>query len=368
MKTPVQTFTVTPAEAGQKLLQYLSRRLGAGLPQAVLQKFIRTGQVRLDGKRCKPFDRVGQGQLVRVPPYDPAGAGGPGPAGDSLPGPRPGSGDRPKATDAPATTGQPGRARPTGKPAAAPVARATAAGTTYPPLDILHEDDELLVVIKPAGLPVHPGSGHAVALTTLLTERYPDAPFRPTPAHRLDRDTTGLLLVAKSYRALRAIHEAMAAGSLDKTYLAWVMGRWTRSEINEGVLLRDRLAKTGEPGQERMEADADGKEAVSKTRLLFTTGEASLMEVQLLTGRTHQIRAQLSGRGHPVCGDAKYGGGRPPLLLHAWRVTLPGAVFTAPPPWPGAWAVKRPRRASLEAELTAFFSAFGGAARPDDPA
>lgn len=330
MKTPVQTFTVTPEEAGQKLLQYLVRRLGADLPQAALQRFIRTGQVRVDGRRSKPFSRLDPGQRVRVPPYENAEA---------------------------AQAQTPTRHADTALP-----------GNPVPDLDILHEDDELLVVVKPAGLPVHPGSGHAEALTTILAARQPEAPFRPTPAHRLDRDTTGLLLVAKSYRALRAIHEAMAAGELGKDYLAWVMGRWTESEINEWVVLRDRLAKTGAPGQERMTRDADGQEAVSKVRLLFTTGEASLMEVRLVTGRTHQIRSQLGSRGHPVCGDPKYGGGRPPLFLHAWRVTLPGAAFCAPPPWPEAWAVQRPRRAAVVAdELEALFSAFGGKSRPDDP-
>ena len=160
MKIPVQTFTVTAEEAGQKLLQYLARRLGRDVPPAALQRFIRTGQVRVDGKRAKPFNRLAMGQLVRVPPYEPGGPG-------------------------------PGTPRP---PGASPP-------ETVPALDILHEDADLLVLVKPAGLPVHPGSGHATALTTILHARDPGAPFKPTPAHRLDRDTTGILLVAKSYRA-----------------------------------------------------------------------------------------------------------------------------------------------------------------------
>ncbi|MGD9610501.1 MAG: RluA family pseudouridine synthase [Desulfovibrionaceae bacterium] len=310
MKIPVQTFTVTAEEAGQKLLQYLARRLGRDVPPAALQRFIRTGQVRVDGKRAKPFNRLAMGQLVRVPPYEPGGPG-------------------------------PGTPRP---PGASPP-------ETVPALDILHEDADLLVLVKPAGLPVHPGSGHATALTTILHARDPGAPFKPTPAHRLDRDTTGILLVAKSYRALRGIHAAMDAGEMDKDYLTWVQGRWMLGEVNEWVTLRDRLAKEGEPGRERMAAGEAGKEAVAKVRLLFTTGEASLLEVRLETGRTHQIRTQLGSRGHPVIGDAKYGGGRPPLFLHAWRIVLPGAAFCVPPPWPAPWAVAKPRRIAIAPDL-----------------
>ncbi|MGE4539255.1 MAG: pseudouridine synthase [Desulfovibrio sp.] len=304
MKTPVQNFTVAAAEGGQKLLQYLTRRLDGAVPPAALQKFIRTGQVRIDGKRCKPFDRVATGQIVRMPPYE-------------IKAPH----DTPEKKTAP-----PGH-----------------------DLDILHEDDDLLVIVKPAGLPVHPGSGHPFALTSILRARYPDAPFRPTPAHRLDRDTTGVLLVAKSYRALRAVHEAMTTGTAHKDYLAWVWGEWALGEENEWLTLRDRLAKEGGPGRERVEPSQDGKEAVCKVRLLGIMDTASLVEVRLETGRTQQIRAQLASRGYPIVGDPKYGGGQPPMRLHAWRLVLPDAAFCAPPAWEAPWLVKRLRRASLAA-------------------
>lgn len=323
-KTSVQTLTVTAEEAGQKLLQYLTRRLG-DVPPAALQRFIRTGQVRVDGRRSKPFSRLAEGQLVRVPPYAPARSPIP---------------LRPQQIKAPGTA----------------------------PLDILYEDDELLAVIKPAGLPVHPGSGHPTALTTLLHARDPDAPFKATPAHRLDRDTTGILLVAKSYRMLRAIHEAMEAGEVCKDYLAWVCGQWTLGEVNEWVTLRDRLAKEGEPGQERMHCSETGKEAVSKARLLYATADVSLLEVRLETGRTHQIRAQLGCRGFPVLGDPKYGAGVPPLLLHAWRIVLPNAAFSCPPTWPEPFAVHRQRRAVREnAPTNAPFSCPEDTGQPDAP-
>jgi 23S rRNA pseudouridine955/2504/2580 synthase len=356
MKTPVQTFTVTPEEAGQKLLQYLLRRL-AGLPRSALQRFIRTGQVRLDGKRCKPFDRVSAGQFVRVPPYDPDAPGQ-------------------AATPAAPTPAAPPASRPTARtsfrPAARPVtvdrsAKPARGPNKEPVLDILHEDAELLVVVKPAGLPVHPGSGHAFALTTLLTAHCPDAPFRPTPAHRLDRDTTGVLLVAKSYRMLRHIHEAMLAGEIRKDYLAWVRGRWLLGEENEWVTFRDKLEKSGGPGRERVRPGEAGKEAVSKARLLGLAREASLIEVRLETGRTHQIRAQLASRGYPLVGDAKYGGGAPPMRLHAGRVVLPDAAFCAPPDWAAPWAVMRPRRTSLTGCRDGSVSETTEADRPDVP-
>lgn len=295
-----QPLRVTAEEAGQKLLQFLTRRFGE--PQGVLHRWIRTGQVRINGGRAKPFDRVEVGDEVRVPPF----AGG-------------------------------------GAQASVPV---EADRSVLPP--IVAETDELIVFCKPAGLPVHPGTGHTDSLTARLEKSFAGAPFLPAPVHRLDRDTSGLLLVGKTYAAVRRLSDALAAHEgIAKDYLAWVRGEcpWVRP-----VRLEDRLSKRSVEGKgERMVAGTprhapEGKEASLTVRRLEVRHGDSLLWVRLHTGRTHQIRAQLAARGFPLIGDLKYGG--PPceggLKLHAARLRVGGSVFAAPPLWDGAWRASLP--------------------------
>lgn len=229
----------------------------------------------------------------------------------------------------------------------------------------------LLVLLKPAGLAVQPGTGHDDCVTARLAAQYAGADFLPTPAHRLDRDTSGLLLVATSYARLRALSDAFAAREgLVKEYLAWVAGRWP----HEGArTLHDRLEKQGAPGRQkvrrvggegsvpraasgneavRVESGTDaahaaagadaGRHAACTVTPLRRGDGASLLLVRLHTGRTHQIRVQLAERGHPIMGDRKYGGPAcgQGMLLHAVRLTLPdGERFTALPDWTGRWQV-----------------------------
>jgi 23S rRNA pseudouridine955/2504/2580 synthase len=268
---------VSEAEAGQKLSAYLARRLGRDLPGGLLMRLIRTGQVRVDGGRKKPFYRVQAGQEVRVPPIRLE--------------------ERQKAAGA--------------------------------PLPLVHEDAELLAVDKPPGLPTHGGSGHEDSVAARLRGMYPRDDFTPTPAHRLDKDTGGLLLAARSYGKLRELQDLFAKRRVRKLYLALVAGRMEHGADFE---MRDLLQKKGTPGREKM-AIGEGQEAVALARCLEVRGETSLLRVELKTGRTHQIRVQLSSRGLPIIGDAKYGG--PPadrLMLHAWRLELPGLVLECPAP------------------------------------
>ncbi|MDE5879511.1 MAG: RluA family pseudouridine synthase [Desulfovibrio sp.] len=301
------------AESGQKLLQFLQRRLN--LPPALLHRWIRTGQARLNGRRAKPFARVSEGDLVRVPPF------------------------------AAALAAQAGAPLLNGSAATPPEAgAASASSAALPPLPpLIGSLGDIWAFNKPAGLPTHPGTGHADSLSSRLAAHAPGAAFPPTPAHRLDKDTSGILLVAATHDALRALQEGFRERRIHKEYVAWVAGRWPFAGPR---LLRAHLRKEGPEGAERMRVCAPGtepapnsREALCVVRPLKVGDEASLLQIRLITGRTHQIRVQLADLGHPVLGDAKYGRGRrdacPGLCLHALRVTLPdGRALECLPDWP----------------------------------
>lgn len=303
----MRMLEVSSAEAGQKLMQFLLRRLS--LPQPLLHRWIRTGQIRVNGGRAKPFDRVVVGDSVRLPPFA-MSMGAMAQAGDNKR-----EGDASQAGSIVTVTVLP-----------------------LPPL--VHEDKELLVFNKPAGLPVHTGTGHEDdSLATRLATQYITAPFQPTPAHRLDKDTSGLLLVAASYGMLRTLQDALRESELVKEYLAWVEGVWAPSAP---LRLEHQLAKRYTGSDEKVHV-GKGKNAVCMVACVRRDAirNRSLLHVRLLTGRTHQIRAQMAEEGHPLCGDVKYGGqGGEPLRLHALRLILPdGREFVVSPPWDGADAV-----------------------------
>jgi 23S rRNA pseudouridine955/2504/2580 synthase len=346
-----ETVLVTPAEAGQKLTQFLTRRLGPGIPGGLIMRWVRTGQVRVDGKRAKPFDRLAEGQAVRIPPHQQDNPGQPGPDAPASQGPPPR-----KARPAIPASRPDSRfdSRPGGRPDTAPDASPDDPPDTAPspspgslprfpapPLPVVHDGGGFLVLDKPAGLAVHPGTGLADCLTARLAALYPDAPFAPTPAHRLDKDTSGLIAVALAYRDLIRLQTAFKERQADKRYLAWVAGDWRPggADGDEPVLLADRLEKRDGPEGEKVRTGA-GKAALARVRRLGSRAGRTLVEVELLTGRTHQIRAQLASRGHPILGDRKYGGPPAPrLFLHAWKLTLPDLALACPPDWTGPQAV-----------------------------
>jgi 23S rRNA pseudouridine1911/1915/1917 synthase len=194
------------------------------------------------------------------------------------------------------------------------------------PLDVLYEDEDLLVVDKPAGLVVHPAPGHARGtLVNALLARYPDLPVgegnRPGIVHRLDKDTSGLIIVAKNEDARRDLQRQFKRGEVCKVYLALVEGR---VEPERGVI----DAPLGRDSRDRKRMAVvphGGREAVTEYHVLNQLGEQTLLEVRPKTGRTHQVRVHLALVGHPVVGDRIYGYRKQRLelqrqFLHAHRL------------------------------------------------
>lgn len=282
-RTSVQLVRVGPEESGRKLVSFLEARLGS-LPAGLVMRLVRTGQVRVDGRRCKPFDRVLEGQVVRVPPVT--------------------------------------------------VQRGQEPAPLVSGLDVVFENGEMLVIDKPAGLPVHGGTGWTDSVHHRLRERFADRVFTPVPVHRLDRDTSGILLCAKTHDFLRAMHAAWP--TVTKAYLCRVEGGWSGAGWRTMV---SELAKERTRGVERV-VSGRGRRAVSHVYPLSAEAQGSLLLVVLGTGRTHQIRVQLADSGHPIVGDPRYGRGGG-LLLHAAALSWPGHSFFVPPPWGGEFGIER---------------------------
>jgi 23S rRNA pseudouridine955/2504/2580 synthase len=282
-RTSVQLVEVGPEENGRKLVSFLETRLGS-LPAGLFMRLVRTGQVRVDGRRCKPFDRVLTGQVVRVPPVT--------------------------------------------------VQRRQESVRLLSGLDVVFENEEMLVIDKPAGLPVHGGTGWTDSVHDRLQERFAGRAFVPVPVHRLDRDTSGILLCAKIHDFLRAMHASWPG--VTKAYLCWVEGTWTGTGWR--TIVSD-LAKAETPSGEQM-VSGHGKRAVSHVHPVSGAGQRSLLLVVLGTGRTHQIRVHLADSGHPIVGDPRYGRGGG-LLLHAAALSWSDHSFFVPPPWREEFGIKR---------------------------
>lgn len=350
--SPITAFPVTMdalivsrAEAGQKLLNFLIRRVEAA--DGELHKWIRSGQVRVNGGRVKAFARVSEGDAVRVPPFAVvravvhAGVC----AGVCREERDTGVVDISASGEAPRDAGQGvGLTAGDGTRPVLPI---------WPSVPIVHEDDELLVLNKPAGLPSQSGSGHSDSVASRLSKAYARAPFVPALVHRLDKDTSGLLLAGKTYAAVRRLTDALAGRHGEapvKEYLAWVWGRWPHKAAQE---LHDRLDKDCR----RMRAEAaQGREALCLAAPLAiretqARGPVSLLLIRLMTGRTHQIRVQLASRAFPVLGDPLYGDaerdgrwGVTGLKLHACRVILPAPwrlELEVSPDWAAPWSVRK---------------------------
>ncbi|MBQ0719116.1 MAG: 23S rRNA pseudouridine(955/2504/2580) synthase RluC [Gammaproteobacteria bacterium] len=281
----VQYLQVSADQAGQRIDNFLLSRL-KGVPKSRVYRLLRKGEVRVNKGRIRPEYRLIEDDVVRVPPIRVSKQ----------------------------VTVAPGRAL-----------RGILAGS------ILLETEEFLVINKPFGLAVHGGSGiNLGVIESLRAMREPHAYLEL--AHRLDRDTSGCLLIAKSRRVLKHLQDQMRQRSMDKRYITLVSGRWAkeRREVN-APLLKQTVAS----GERIVRANSEGKPSLTRFKLLKHYANASLLEVKLETGRTHQIRVHCQLVGHPLAGDPKYGNenfnqtlwaiGLKRLFLHAGELT-----FSAP--------------------------------------
>jgi 23S rRNA pseudouridine955/2504/2580 synthase len=256
--TSVQHLEVAAEEAGQRLDNYLHRRLG-GVPRSRIYRVIRKGEVRVNGRRAGPETRLQPRDRIRIPPV---------------------------------------RVLPAGEPA-----RPGTALTRQTAEAIVYEDERLLVLDKPAGVAVHGGSGVSFGVIEALRALRPGETLELV--HRLDRDTSGCLLVARHAGTLRTLHALLREGGVEKRYLTLVRGRWELGAKRIDVPLR---TDTRVGGERTVRAAASGKPSLSEFRPVQFFGRiATLMEVRLRTGRTHQIRVHAQHAGHPVAGDEKYG-------------------------------------------------------------
>ena len=287
--TAVTHLTVAEADAGMRLDRWFRRRF-PHVTHGHLSKLLRTGQIRLDGGRCGAGARLQAGQAVRLPPL---------PA-------------------APAATG-PARRPPDRRDLEDIASR------------VIHMDDWIIAIDKPAGLAVQGGSGLSSHLDALLGGLRFGAEERPRLVHRLDRQTSGILLLARHAPAARALQACFREGRVAKTYWALVAGV---PDLPGDGRLAMPLVKRGKPGAERVEvAEGEGRRAVTVARIVATAGRvATWLDLRPLTGRTHQLRVHCAAIGHPILGDGKYGSRTPGRITRARRLHLHAQSLHLPHP------------------------------------
>jgi 23S rRNA pseudouridine955/2504/2580 synthase len=279
----VQLLTIEAEHEGQRIDNFLKTQL-KGVPKSLIYRILRKGEVRVNKKRIKPEYKLICGDEVRVPPVRVAEK-------NELPSANLGSIQRLES-------------------------------------QILFEDDAMIVLNKPSGMAVHGGSGLSFGVIEGLRALRPEARFLEL-VHRLDRDTSGVLLVAKKRSALRSLHEQLRVKTMRKQYLALVRGQWQPHVKVVNAPLRKNDLQSGE---RVVRVTADGKPSETRFRIARQFAEATLVECSPITGRTHQIRVHTQHAGHPIACDDKYGEaafdekmrsqGLKRLFLHAWKLTF----------------------------------------------
>ena len=287
-KTNVSFIEVSTAQVNQRLDNFLLKTL-KNVPKTRIYRIIRKGEVRVNKKRCKPDYKLGIGDLIRVPPL------------------------RLESKHDPKTYIPPGLIEAIEKA-------------------VLFENKHLVVIDKPAGLAVHSGSGISFGVIDIMRRIRPETEIELV--HRLDRDTSGCLLLAKHRQSLLEMQGRLQDDSIKKNYLAVVKGHWPvgKTEITH-ALKRITLAN----GERRVHVDPGGQKALTRITQNTPGEEYSVLSIELLTGRTHQIRVHCQAEGHELAGDTKYGDagfnrlmrkrGIKRLMLHASRLELPRTEF-----------------------------------------
>jgi len=289
-------LTVDENASGQRLDNYLTREM-KGVPRARIYRALRKGEVRVNKGRVRADYRLEAGDLVRIPPVQLAPADG---------------------------------------PVSIPQARFEQLARR-----IVYEDAHLIVIDKPSGLAVHGGSGLSFGLIECIRQMRPELHYLEL-VHRLDRDTSGLILLAKKAAILRELHRQLREKHVDKRYLALIAGQWPKNVRVIDAPLEKNVLQSGE---RMVRVSQEGKRAITEFSVIERLGGATLIEANPLTGRTHQIRVHAQHAGFPLLGDEKYGNtiteefarriGLKRLFLHAssLRFTLPQTgeyVFQAP--------------------------------------
>ncbi len=306
--TAVQLLEVAPELAGQRIDNFLRTQL-KGVPKTLIYRILRKGEVRVNKGRIKPEYKLQAGDVVRVPPLRLAERDEPAPLAQGL------------------------------------LERLEAA--------IVYEDKALIVLNKPAGIAVHGGSGLNYGVIEAFRQLRPEAKEIEL-VHRLDRDTSGLLMIAKKRSMLRHLHEALRGDGVDKRYLALVRGNWpaARKQVR-APLMKNNLRS----GERMVEVNVEGKDALTEFRVLRRFGDfATLVEASPITGRTHQIRVHAKHAGHSIAGDSKYGdeeftreirelgGKRLFLHAHSLQVKLPeGNILKVEAPVDDVWTLTMER-------------------------
>jgi 23S rRNA pseudouridine955/2504/2580 synthase len=278
----VQLVDIGADQAGQRIDNFLLTRL-KGVPKSAIYRMIRKGEVRVNKGRIKPEYKLAEGDSVRVPPARTA-----------------------QKDEAPAFIGDQLKNS---------LEKA-----------ILHEDGGLIVLNKPSGLAVHGGSGVSLGVIEALRVMRPQQKFLEL-VHRLDRDTSGVLLVAKKRSVLKQLHDDLREGRVAKTYLALLAGRWNgRQHKIEAPLKKFDLAS----GERVVRVSQEGKSSLTHFTQIRLFDQATLVEANPVTGRTHQIRVHAQFAGHPIAGDDKYISreqnaffverGLKRLFLHAFKI------------------------------------------------